>query len=436
MRLFQYPDKVGAWERKINAFAQQKVEFGAGATAVADKVAEIEALLEQKIAELDALPDDAELAKAEPNDLETIRSLRPAGARRMWTTLPDDFRERLEGAWLARCAGCTLGSIVEGWTVERMEDWAAYLGDEYPLIDYWSAAEQPHMKKYQTSLREDFTPAKMDGVPTDDDLNYTLLGMMIMEEYGLEFTTDELGEAWVKYLPFAFTAEGIALDNLRRGVPALQAAEADNPFLNWIGADIRSDPWGYAAPGWPEKAAAFAHRDAYVSHRRNGIFAAMFFSAAISAAFAVDDPVTALRIGLEEIPADCLLAREVRWALDKAPDVANYRDAAALIEERYPEMGGAHAINNTVLTVWGLTVGGDDFSKVIGETVAMGKDNDCTAATAGSIWGAVYGKRAIPKHWIKNFNNKVHTFLYHQSPFAIDDIIDRYIALAQKVHAG
>ena len=58
----------------------------------------------------------------------------------------------------------------------------------------------------------------MDGVPTDDDLNYTLLGLMILEEYGPDFTTDQLGEAWIKYLPFAFTAEGIALDNLRAKV--------------------------------------------------------------------------------------------------------------------------------------------------------------------------------------------------------------------------
>ena len=75
----------------------------------------------------------------------------------------------------------------------------------------------------------------------------------------------------------------------------MQAAEVDNCFLNWIGADIRSDPWAYAAPGWPEKAAEIAYRDAYVSHRRNGIYAAMFFSAAISAAFAVDNTVDALR---------------------------------------------------------------------------------------------------------------------------------------------
>ena len=183
MQLFEYPDSITNWERRINAYAQQKVEFGA--EGVAGKVAEIEALIEQKVAELDALQNDAELERREPDDLETILSLRPAGSRRIWTELPDDFRERLEGSWLGRCAGCTLGSIVEGWTVERMEQWAEYLGDEYPLVDYWSVAEQPHNHKYETSLREDFTPSKMDGVPTDDDLNYTLLGLMILEEYGI-----------------------------------------------------------------------------------------------------------------------------------------------------------------------------------------------------------------------------------------------------------
>ena len=434
MKLFDYPETVTKWDRKLNAYAQQKVEFGA--QGVAEKVAEIEALIREKVAELDALPNDAELEKAEPDDLETILSLRPAGSRRVWSSLPDDFPERLEGSWLGRCAGCTLGSIVEGWTVERMEQWAEYLGDEYPLVDYWSVAEQPHNQKYRTSLREDFTPSKMDGVPTDDDLNYTLLGLMILEEYGPDFTTDELGEAWIKYLPFAFTAEGIALDNLRKGVPPMQAAEVDNCFLNWIGADIRSDPWAYAAPGWPEKAAELAYRDAYVSHRRNGIYAAMYFSAAISAAFAVDDPMDALKIGLEEIPADSITAREIRWALEMAPSVSGYKDAAALVAERYPGLWKSHSFQNNALTIWGLAVGGDDYTKVIGETVAMGQDNDCTAATAGSIFGAVYGKSAIPDHWTRNSNNIFYTYLKGRSPFTIDDIIDRFVAQAERVLAG
>ncbi len=434
MKLFDYPDSLPDWAETINRYAMMKTEYGA--EGVADKVAEIEATLKEKLAELIALPDDAALTRAEPDDLPAIQALRPAGKRRMWSAVSADFRERLEGALIGRCAGCTLGSIVEGWDVERMERWAAYLGDEYPLTDYWSEAEQPHELKYQTSPREDFTPAKMDGVPTDDDICYTQLGLMILEEYGPDFTTDDLGEAWVKYLPFAFTAEGIALDNLRAGVPALQAADVDNPCVQYIGADIRSDPWGYAAPGYPEKAAEFAHRDAAVSHRRNGIYGAMYFSAAISAAFAVDDPVEALRIGLEEIPADCYLAREVRWALEEAASIKNYREARAAVDARYPGMHKVHAINNAVLTIWGLTIGGDDYSKVIGETVAMGLDNDCTAATAGSIWGAVYGKGAIPKHWHKNFNNKAHTFLIGQETFALDDMIDRFIAQAGEIVGG
>ena len=296
MKLFDYVDGLEDWERTINRYARQKVEFGA--PGVAEKVAEIETLLKQKVAELDALPNDPELEKAEPDDLTSILALRPPGSRRMWSSLPDDFRDRLEGAWLARCAGCTLGSIVEGWKVERMERWAAYLGDEFPLVDYWSQAEQPHEPRLKVSVRHDYTPSKMDGVPSDDDLNYTMLGLLILEEYGPDFTVEDVGAAWVKYLPFAFTAEGIALDNLRAGVPAMQAGALDNPCLNWIGADIRSDPWGYAAPGYPEKAAEMAYHDAFISHRRNGVYAAMYFSAAIAAAFAVDDPMEALRIGL------------------------------------------------------------------------------------------------------------------------------------------
>ena len=158
--------------------------------------------------------------------------------------------------------------------------------------------------KYQVSPRESFTPAKMDGVPTDDDTIYTQLGLLILEDYGPDFTVEDVGEAWLKYLPYAHTAEEVALRNLRNGVPAIEAGAVDNPFVQWIGADIRCDPWGYVAPGYPMMAATLAYRDATISHRRNGIYGAMYFAAA----FAVRDPMEALRLGLREIPADCLLA--------------------------------------------------------------------------------------------------------------------------------
>ena len=33
MQLFEYPDSITNWERRINAYAQQKVEFGAEGVA-------------------------------------------------------------------------------------------------------------------------------------------------------------------------------------------------------------------------------------------------------------------------------------------------------------------------------------------------------------------------------------------------------------------
>jgi ADP-ribosylglycohydrolase len=274
----------------------------------------------------------------------------------------------------------------------------------------------------------------MNGVPVDDDLAYTVLGLLIMEEHGPELTVSNVADAWKKYLPYAATAEHIALTNLHNGVPPEKAAITGNLMREWIGADIRADPWGYMAPGWPEKAAELAFHDASLSHRRQGIYGEMFFSAAIAAAFTVDDPVKALRIGLTEIPAECALARAVTWALEVASDITDYRSAREAMEDHFRGMHRVHTNNNACLTIWGITIGGTDFTRVIGETVAMGMDNDCTAATAGSIVGAVVGKRGIPEHWYRNFNDTVHSYLIGHNTFSISDLFERFHIQAERVH--
>jgi len=373
----------------------------------------------------------------EPDDYSQILSLRPPGKRRLWNKLDESvYAEKLEGAMLARFAGCTLGAIVEGWKPQDLEDWAKQIGDQFPPVDYWTKARSPLHIHYGKNESFRFTRDCIDGVPVDDDIAYTLLDLLIAEDYGIDFDTDDVGKAWVKYLPYACTAEDIALKNLKLGIPASKAAEVDNPFVQWIGADIRSDGWAYIAPGYPEKAAKMAYADAYLSHRRNGIYGAMFFSAAQSAAFAVDNAEDALRIGLTEIPKECTLAKEIVWALAESKNIHSYKDAAAAVDERFKNMSRIHTINNTCLTVFGLLIGGNDVTKVLSETVAIGYDNDCTAATAGSIVGAIVGKKGVPDHWHRNFNNTVHSYLIGHEKFSIDDLAKRFTVLARKVYDG
>lgn len=424
-------------EPKLVELATKIIEYGRlaheyGATDVSNVLLELEKEMKTSIEKLQDLPVNEALASQEPNDLKGIQALRPSGPRRMWTTFDKSvYKNKLEGAMLARFAGCTLGAPVELWGVDDMKNWAEYIGDAFPPQNYWSKVKAPNDLRYGKSTFHEYTLEGMNGVPVDDDVTYTILGLLIAEEHGIHFTTEDVGKSWLKYLPYACTAEEVALHNLKAGKTAMEAADVDNPYCQWIGADIRSDPWAYIAPGLPSKAAEYAYRDAYLSHRRNGIYGEMFFSAAQAAAFEVDHPVDALRIGLTEIPKECSLYKDMEWALAIGKDIRNYAEAREAVNNRFKGMHSVHTNNNACLTAFGLMIGGTDVSKVLSETVAMGLDNDCTAATAGSIVGAIVGKEGVPAHWYAPFHDTAKTYMIGMETFKISDLVERFAAIAE-----
>jgi len=376
----------------------------------------------------------ADVKRLEPNGLAQIRALRPEGPRRLWSSLNTaGLRDRMRGAWLGRAAGCTLGAPVEGWAVETMAALAERQGTPFPPQDYWTQHPTPEAVRYGVSACREYLKSGLRCVPVDDDLTYTLLGLLILERFGPGFTTEDVATAWLDYLPMACTAEAITLENLKAGISVAKAGEKNNPCQEWIGADIRSDPWGYAAPGWPERAAELAYRDAILSARRTGVYGTMYFAATIAAAFAAGSVAKALEIGLTEIPAGCRLARDIRWALDTGARLDDWRAARKAVDDRFRGMHPVHTSNNACLTIFGLMLGGGDYTKTIGLTVAMGLDNDCTAATAGSIVGAAIGARNIPDHWWKPFRNATRTYIRGYEWFKNTDIVDRLVAVAKCV---
>jgi len=414
----------------LTHYAQTATERGIDVTST---LAKVEAAMTSAIAAMGDAPTEPSNLARQPSGYQEILALRPDGPRRIWKAFDEEkYADRIAGALLGRMAGCVLGAPVEFWEIERMEKWAAHIGDTFPPVDYWSAVPEPYNIRYMVGQASQYTRRGMDGVPVDDDIVYTLLGLLIAEEYGTYFTTEDVGKAWLKYLPMACTAEDVALKALKAGIPADKAAEADNPFIHWIGADIRADAFGYMAPGYPEAAARMAYNDAYLSHRQNGIYGEMFFAATIAAAFALDNAIDALKIGLTEIPKDCDLAQDVIWAFEAGKSIHDYKAARAAVEERFVGMSPVHTNNNACLTIFGLMIGNGDFTKAISETVAMGMDNDCTAATTGSIAGAILGRDGIPSHWTRPFNNKVLSYFYDAPVFAIDDLLCRFAAMARK----
>ena len=88
------------------------------------------ATAEAYLARLEDAPPRPDFPFEEPSDLAGIQAARPA-SRPVPPADDDDYERRLRGAWVGRCAGCTLGKPVEGWSRAEIRELldAADIGD-------------------------------------------------------------------------------------------------------------------------------------------------------------------------------------------------------------------------------------------------------------------------------------------------------------------
>jgi ADP-ribosylglycohydrolase len=288
---------------------------------------------------------------------------------------------------------------------------------------------------------------------SDDDIRYTVLGQKILRQHGTAFNSTSVMQAWLADLPYreVCTAETQAYRNFviryPRHLDSASDAKVDwawiathqNPYREWIGAQIRADAWGYAAPGNPELAAEFAWRDARMSHVKNGIYGEMFVAAMIAAGFALRDPLAVIEAGLAEIPRRSRLYAEMRQVIDicrrHGNSFANFEQVLDEIETLLGHYHPVHTNNNAALVLAALLLGGDDFEKVITLAVMGGWDTDCNGATAGSIFGAMHGAGPIPAQWREPLHDTLYSRILDYHPIAITECARRSVEIARKIAA-
>ena len=200
----------------------------------------------------------------EPSGLDEVQRQMPHAPTRTAAPATTNVEERLLGAWLGRCAGCCLGKPVEGAMDRAKLRSYLDLAGAFPLTDYVPALD-PMPEGFR--LRDCWTESargRIEAAPRDDDTDYTILGLHMLETYGPGLSTDEIAREWLDRLPFTqtYTAERVAYRNLVNGMSPPAAAVYRNPYREWIGAQIRADIYGYVHPGHPRLAAELAWRDA------------------------------------------------------------------------------------------------------------------------------------------------------------------------------
>ncbi|MEU3984326.1 ADP-ribosylglycohydrolase family protein [Streptomyces sp. NPDC026672] len=346
---------------------------------------------------------------------------------------PTELADRVLGGWLGRIAGNMLGKPVENgdvWTRDRIDGYLRRAG-ALPLTDYLPEPADPSDEAALRPEWRECVRGRVRGSCRDDDVDYAVLGLHLLETHGFGFSTEQVGDLWLLRLPYlqTFTAERAAYRNLANGLRPPLTATYENPYQEWIGALIRADVHGWTRPGDPRRAAALARRDAVLSHTGNGVYGAMWAAALISAAFTAPTVRHAVDSALEVIPAGCRLARTVRRAAALHESGLGWADTLDTLAAETAGLHWIHTVPNAAVLTAGLLYGDGDFTRTVALTVRGGLDTDSNGATAGSVAGVMTGAAAIPRHWTDPLENTVRTAVFGFDNTPISTLAERTVRL-------
>ncbi|MFE7846752.1 ADP-ribosylglycohydrolase family protein [Microbacterium sp. NPDC057407] len=333
----------------------------------------------------------------------------------------EEASEKARAGFLGSVAGCILGKPVE--IMADLEELKAALQSigEWPLNDYI-----PQTIKSVGGLRSlhpdwpECVRENIDSVAPDDDINYTLLGAMLLEKHGISFTKAHLRRLWLDNLPLGFTWGPERGFLTQQGMHMALDDEPDmdleamplhlNPNSELCGAMIRADAYGYAAAGRPALASELAWRDASMTHTGNGIYGSMFAAAAIATAFVTSDWREITETALGCVPQRTRFATIVRDSIDRVAAADDWESAYSDIHGRYSQYGHCRVFQET-----GTLVNTLRFAQNVGHgvciQVSQGNDTDSYGATVGAILGVKFGPGHLEDRWLTPFKNTIRTRL-------------------------
>ncbi len=279
---------------------------------------------------------------------------------------PYDITARINGCWLGKAIGGTLGCPHEG-------------------------------KPGPLSL--DFYDPVPTGVIPNDDLDLQIVWLCyLLEKKVPRVTPGVLSAAWKKHVEFPYDEYAVCLRNIYYGLNDHRLGSHDNWYSECMGAAIRSELWACLAPGDPERAAGFAWCDAVCDHAGDGVWAEIFLAALEAAAFVEQHREKLLDLALDFLPSTSRVKQAVmltRAAWQKTGDWSKVR---LEIEATHGDPNFWDVAANLAFTILGWLGGEGDFGKSLCIAANCGRDVDCTAASLGALLG-ILNPENIPLKW-------------------------------------
>lgn len=270
--------------------------------------------------------------------------------------------DRAQGALLGLLAGDALGAQVE-------------------FLD--ATTIRTNHPQGVTELRSGGTWNLLAGQPTDDGEMALALARSFVAGRG-DGAAKTAYMAWGRSKPFDMGA------TTRAGLDAMAGRGRPNPQSQANGALMRAAPIGIAAKGVPNRAGAWARRDAVLTHPHPVCQSAnAAFCAAIAVGVAGGNREAMFMAAYDfAIVHDGLDAQPVRDVLRAAATAA---PAEFMRNQGWVLIALQNAFHHLVT--------GTPLAEAIITTVAQGGDTDTNAAICGALLGAAEGRSALPVSW-------------------------------------
>lgn len=314
-----------------------------------------------------------------------------------------DFEDRVYAGWLAQICAGAFGTCLEGYTTDNLTD---FFG------------------RVTGYVREPNT--------FNDDITYELAFLEAFARKGYLLTSRDIAEQWVALIPFGWSAEHVALENLKLGIYPPDSGRKSNPFSEWIGAQMRGAVAGMVAPGNPEEAARLAWLDGVVSHTTNGVIGEVFNALLTSLGFVYQDIRKLLFDVIELIPPKSQYYRVVKDAYLACQDRDNWLEAWKVCEKRLEKYNWVHAYPNAAAEVVALYFGEGNFDKTMEIIGGCGQDVDCNAAQLGAVLGVMFGSQLLTSKWVEPIGDRLETYVRGMEELPIRELSARTVNLIQR----
>ena len=315
----------------------------------------------------------------------------------------EGYEDKTYVGWLGQIIGGAFGTAMEGYTTDAIYETLGEVRD-YP-------------RKPNTY---------------NDDITYELALLRALDENPAADSAD-IARMWSALVPSGWSAEDIALKNIARGIKPPQSGYFNNPYREWIGAQMRGAVCGMLYAGDAQKAAKLAWADGCISHHNNGILGEIYNAVLVALAYVEPDAKRLLERTAACIPTDSEYYSVVDFAMTTCKENSDWRSAWAKCEKRFERYNWIHSYPNVAAQIVALWYGLGDFEQTLFITGMCGQDVDCNAAQLMNAVAIMVGNKNISEKWKAPIGDKLDTYVRGMKHMTISGLAKWTCDVAKKL---